>query len=105
MNRLEEARHRMRAIRQACREGRDPAIDAEALRMLREAVGTDALRVWQLAELLIVEAYMAALSDVDAAKVVVDAWTKTTAWALSVSGKPMIPLADIGMYPGPEPDE
>lgn len=104
-NRLQEARRRIADIRQACRKGLDPDIGAEALHVLREATGADTMRVYQLAENLIVEVYLGQNSDLEAALMVADAWVRTKAWAFSVSGKPTIPLAETGMYPGVEVED
>jgi hypothetical protein len=98
-NRLDEARRRIEAIQQACRDGRDPEIEPTALALLREAAGVDTMRVYQLAENVVVEGYMNGTSDAEAAPGVVDARRRTIAWALSVTSEPMMPLAETGMYP------
>lgn len=68
--------------------------------MLREVVSDDdAMRVYQLAENTVREGYHHGCDDVLAAEIAVDHWTRTVAWTLKVTGKPMVPLAETGMYP------
>lgn len=100
MSREDEARRRIAAVHEACRAGAPPpGFAPEVLDLLRAAVGSDAMRLYQLAEGTIVEAYLGGLSDMEAARVAVDGWQRTNAWVIEVTGAPMLPLAATGMYP------
>lgn len=99
MNRLKLAQARIAAIHQACRENKNPPIDPEALRNLQAVVGTDVMRVYQLAEDVVAETYYNACDDVEASRIVVDNWMRVVNWCISVTGSPMLPLAETGMYP------
>ena len=101
MNRREEARERIRSIRRACRVGEPPPVDPNALVVLREAAGSDGLRVYQLAEEMVVQAFMNDLDDVAAATIAADHFRAAEARHVELTGKPFVPLAQTGMYPPP----
>ncbi len=100
-NRRHEARERVKAIREACRANVPPPVVPEALAVLQEAAGDDAMRVYQLAENMVMEGHFSGLGDYDAAFLAADVWAKAWAWTIEVTGAPPVPLADTGMYSPP----
>lgn len=99
MNRLEYAKARILAIRQACRENKDVPISQEALGILKSVIDNDHMRIYQLAEELVTEMYHSNCNELEAAQICADNWVQVVKWTISITGKPMIPLSETGMYP------
>jgi hypothetical protein len=93
MNRRDEVRERIDAIRAAARAGEAPPIDPAAVAVLRNVIGPDdPLRLYQLAEGTVIEVYVSGAVDESAAHIVAEQWTAHVAWTVSITGSGPVPL-------------